>query len=94
MPTATIDPPVVDVPLCEVVSVMRAAYLRIHGHWGRDRRCHHGCACPIPPEAIATRLTDDQAERLVILLVRFAYAIHTPDEQTEMLALITQGAAA
>lgn len=76
---------------CEIAATMAFAHLQVFGHW-RDgnQDCHYGCGCPNPLAAPAVRLGAERGERLVVLLTKFAYRVHTPDEQTEMLALIQE----
>lgn len=79
------------VTVCEMVDVMDFAHRQIFGH-PRSVDDKHGlnCACPGTWNAPAVTLGDERAERLVCLLTKFAYRVHTPDEQTEMLALIKE----
>lgn len=78
--------------LCEIAKVMAAAHNNVFGHWAGDDAPdgHVFCGCPNPIEAIGARLGVERGERLVVLLTKFAYQVHTPDEQTEMFALIKE----
>lgn len=87
--TLTLERPV-GVP-CEIAATMAFAHHQVFGHWRDDDNPHdYGCACPAPPASIAARIGDESGDRLVVLLTKFAYRVHTPDEETEMLALIQE----
>ena len=88
MSVATTERPVT---LCEIAAVMAFARDQVYGHWRDGQHSHEPfCACPTPNEASVVWLGTDRADRLVVLLTKFAYQIHTPDEQAEMLALIKE----
>lgn len=72
---------------CEIARVMADAHKRVFGHWGGDSE-HQLCSCPTPDTSIASRIGAAQAERLVVLLTKFAYQVATPGERAEMVALI------
>lgn len=86
MSVLTIETPPT-VTACELLAVHTATRRRVFGHWGGDGGCNHGCACPTPPDSIAARIGDVDAERLTDLLVRFGYQVHTPDDLAEMIRL-------
>lgn len=89
--TTTLERPPHGAP-CEIASTMAFAHRQVFGHQ-RSADDSHGlnCACPSTFDSLATRLGTDRGDRLVDLLTKFAYRVHTPDEQTEMLALIQEG---
>lgn len=91
MPTPTLTERAPRGAPCEIAATMAFAHRQVFGHH-RSVDDPHGllCACPAPYHAPATRIGEERADRLVVLLTKFAYKVHTPGEQTEMLALIKE----
>ncbi len=79
------------VDLCEIVNVMEFAHQQVYGHL-RSEDHPHGlfCACPPPWDCPATRLGETKADALVILITRFAFQVHTPEDLDELLSLNQQ----
>lgn len=59
---------------------------RLRGHW-HDGAHRYGCACPTPPEAPASRLTDEQLDRFIILGATLAVRPLMPCEVDEYAPL-------